>query len=435
MNDRDEEVLVLFAAQAAAAIVPARAFSDERRARADLEALVETSPVGVAVFDAATGRPTSLNREVRRIVESLRSPGRTAEDLLGVLTCRFADGRELSLAELPLAGVLGSAETVRGEEIELTVPDGRSVTVLVNATPIHAEDGTVVSVVVAMQDLAPLRELERQRTAFLGMVSHELRAPLSSVKGSAATLLEASPAMQRPEMRAYFRLIAEQADRMRRLIDDLLDAGRIEASALSVSPEPTEVAELVERARTTFASSGGRHRVVPDLAPALRGFRSRARRHRPASLSCLPQTSIRRLSWGSRLRSNRPAEGRPARERARTNRAAGVRERRRKFTLHALKLANYSHLFHRQMYKLASSLVRMRRRRQSGFATLQRHRPSSTGRVERHVHEERRSRTSRHRCRRGMLEHEGGRRTAGPAEPCRRQGPWRAHLATARGRQ
>ena len=268
-TDRDEEVLVLFAAQAAAAIAHARAYRDERRARAGLEALVDTSPVAVVVFDAATGHLSSLNREARRIVESLRMPGRTAEDLLGSLTCRFADGRKLSLAQLPLAGVLGSAETVRAEEIELAVPDGRSVTVLLNATPIHAEDGTVISVVVAMQDLAPLQELERQRAAFIGMVSHELRAPLSSVKGSAATLLEASPAMQRPEMRQYFRIIAEQTDRMRRLIDDLLDAGRIEAGVLSVSPEPSEVPELVERARTTFASGGGRHRVVPDLAPEL----------------------------------------------------------------------------------------------------------------------------------------------------------------------
>ena len=51
----DEELLVLFAAQAAVAIANARALRDERRARADLEVLVDTSPVGVVVFDAATG--------------------------------------------------------------------------------------------------------------------------------------------------------------------------------------------------------------------------------------------------------------------------------------------------------------------------------------------------------------------------------------------
>ena len=68
-------------------------------------------------------------------------PGRTAEDLLGILTCRFADGREIALDKFPLAQALSSAVTVRAEEIVLSVPDGRSVTILVNATPIHAEDG------------------------------------------------------------------------------------------------------------------------------------------------------------------------------------------------------------------------------------------------------------------------------------------------------
>ena len=52
---------------------------------------------------------------------------------------------------------------------------------LVNATPIHGEDGEVASVVVAMQDLAPLEELDWLRTEFLNMVSHELRTPLAAV--------------------------------------------------------------------------------------------------------------------------------------------------------------------------------------------------------------------------------------------------------------
>ena len=65
----DEEILVLFASQAALAIANARTHRDVERARADLAALVETSPVGVAVFDARSGHPVSFNREARRIVE------------------------------------------------------------------------------------------------------------------------------------------------------------------------------------------------------------------------------------------------------------------------------------------------------------------------------------------------------------------------------
>ena len=267
-TEEDEEVLMLFASQAATAIANARAHRDEQRVRGDLEALVETSPVGVVVFDARTGRAVSANREVRRIVEGLRIGDHPLEALLEVLTCRFADGREVELAEFPLVRALGDATTMRAEEVELSVPDGRSVRTLINVTPIRAEE-EVVSVVVTMQDLAPLEELERQRAEFLGLVSHELRTPLAAIRGSAGAVLGAAPALPQAEVHQYLRIIDAQAGHMQGLIGNLLDAGRIEAGTLSVAPEPSEVAALVDRARTTFASGGARHTVAIDLPTEL----------------------------------------------------------------------------------------------------------------------------------------------------------------------
>ena len=264
-TDEDEEILVLFASQAATAIANARTHRNERRARAGLEALIETSPVGVVVFDAKSGRPVSVNREARRIAEGLRTAGRPAEELVDVISFRRGDGREVSLSEFPIAQQLGTGETLRAEEVVLSVPDGRSVRTLINATPIPAEGGGIGSVVVTLQDLAPLEELERLRAEFLGLVSHELRAPLTSILGSAATLLEESADLDPAEMHEFHRIIREQAGHMRGLIGALLDAGRIEAGTLSVSPEPSEMAALVDRARNTFLSGGGRHTVLIDL--------------------------------------------------------------------------------------------------------------------------------------------------------------------------
>ncbi len=268
-TDEDEEVLALFASQAASAIANARTHRDERRARADLEALVETSPVGVVVFDAKSGLPVSFNREARRIVEGLRMPGRRSEELLEVISFSRADGREISLAEFPIAQYLGTGETVRGEEVVLSVPDGRNVRTLINATPIHAEDGTVASVVVTMQDLAPLDEIERLRTEFLGLVSHELREPLAAIRGSASTLLDDAASLDSAEMREFHRIIFQQSGHMRGLIGDLLDAGRIDTGTLSVAPEPSGLAELVEQARHTFVGAGGRHAILVDLPVGL----------------------------------------------------------------------------------------------------------------------------------------------------------------------
>ena len=262
-TDEDEELLVLFASQAAAAIVNARTHRDERRARADLEALVETSPVGVIVLDAQTGLPMTFNREAKRILGALLDPDRSLEDLREVLTARLADGREVTLDELK------DAETMRAVEVELSVPDGRSIRMLINVTPIRFGDGEIESVVVTLQDLAPLEALERLRAEFLAMVSHELRVPLTSIKGSTGALLSGARTLDAAEARQFVRIIDGQADQMGVLIGDLLDAGRIDTGTLSVTPEPVEVAALVDRARTAFLSGGGRRTLRIELAPEL----------------------------------------------------------------------------------------------------------------------------------------------------------------------
>ena len=265
----DEETLVMFASQAAMVIANARRYREERRSRASLETLVDTSPVSVVVFDARTGAPVSLNREMMRIVDRLRDADQTPEQLLETVTCQRGDGREISFREWRLSESLGEGETVRAEEIVLSVPDGRSVTALLNASPIRSEDGEVDSFVVTLQDMTFLEDLERLRAEFLGMVSHELRTPLTSIRGSATTMQDAAEDLDAAELRQFLRIIVDQADNMRELIDDLLDVARMETGALPVSPEPAEVVQLVDRARNTFLSGGGRNRLDISLEPEL----------------------------------------------------------------------------------------------------------------------------------------------------------------------
>ena len=265
----DEETLVMFAAQAALVIANARTHREERQARADLETLVNTSPVGVVVFDAKTGGLASVNREARRIVDGLREGDQPLEDLLDVVTCVRSDGREFSLKDFTLAELLSAGETVRAEEITLRVPDGRSVSVLLNATPIHSEEGVLASFVVTLQDLTPLEEQERLRAEFLAMVSHELRTPLAAVKGSVDTLLEAAGELDPAETAQFHRIIRDQSDQMRFLIGDLLDVARIETGALPVDPEPTEVRALVDEAVSRFVSGVGKNPLEVELSEGL----------------------------------------------------------------------------------------------------------------------------------------------------------------------
>ncbi len=268
-SQADEETLVMFAAQAALVIANAGTHREERRARADLETLVNTSPVGVVVFDAQTGGMASVNREALRIVDGLREDGQEPEGLLEVVTCVRSDGREVSLRELPLAEVLQAGETVRAEEITLRVPDGRSVSVLLNATPIYSEDGVLTSFVVTLQDMTPLAEQERLRAEFLAMVSHELRTPLAAVKGSVTTLLEAAGELDPAETAQFHRIIRDQSDQMRFLIGDLLDVARIETGTLPVAPEPSDIRALLEEAASRFQSGDAKNPLQVELADDL----------------------------------------------------------------------------------------------------------------------------------------------------------------------
>ena len=263
----DEETLEMFAAQVGAAITNARRYGDEQRAKADQTALVNTSPVGVLVVDAKTRQLVQFNDEARRLAGGLRGHDRDFDHVLSLFTFRRIDGREIPATEMPVERALRTGETVRAEEMTIQRQDGQTVTTLVNATPILSEDGDIVSVVSTVQDMTPLEEIERLRAEFLGMVSHELRTPLTSIKGSAATARSATYPLDPAETRQFFRIIEEQADYMRDLINNLLDLARIEAGTLSVAPEPTEIADVIEQARNAFLSGGYRNSVEVFVAP------------------------------------------------------------------------------------------------------------------------------------------------------------------------
>ena len=265
----DEETLVMFASQAALVAANARRHRDSLRAKADLETLVDTSPVGVVVIDVATKELVSVNRETARIVESLREGDQSLEDLLEMVTCVRADGEVLTLGELSPTELFGASGRIRAEEISLRVADGPSVSALLNVTPIRSDDGAAVSLVVTLQDMTPLEEQERMRAEFLAMVSHELRTPLAAVMGSVTTLMDSPDGLDPAETAQFLRIIRDQSDQMRHLIGDLLDVTRINTGTLPVAPEHADVRQLVDEARSRFLAGGAPNPVNVELAADL----------------------------------------------------------------------------------------------------------------------------------------------------------------------
>ena len=123
------------------------------------------------------------------------APDQFPEDLQTVMTVRSGGGRELSLEEFPIGDALRVGESVRQEEIVLRLPDGRSITSLMNVMSVRLEEGVVESVVVTLKYMTLLEELERLPAWFPGMVSHDLPGPLTSIRGSTATLFGAEDSL------------------------------------------------------------------------------------------------------------------------------------------------------------------------------------------------------------------------------------------------
>ena len=268
-TDEDEEIFHLFAVHAGLVLWNACRHREERRARNDLEALLDISPAGVLVFEARTGALLSINEEIRRILGKLSVPSRDLSQLLDMMTLRTPDGRPIPLEELPTTRALRTGEMVLAEEIVIEMPDGSEVNTLVNARPVFGEDGQIETVVATIQDTAHLEELRRHRVEYFNSISHNLRTPLTSIQGSVASMLASPQPPDATQARQFLRIIDEQANQMGKLINDFVDMTQIEAGTLSVALAPTEAPALLWEAKEAFLRETKTVAITLEVAPDL----------------------------------------------------------------------------------------------------------------------------------------------------------------------
>ncbi len=112
-------------------------------------------------------------------------------------------------------------------------------------------------------------ELRKHRNEFIAMVGHEFKNPLSVIKGVAATAVGSQRPFDLSESHEAFEMINEQADRLRDLVDNLLDITRVDAGTLSFNREPLDLSLLIDEATRHFAFIGGGHPVRTILSPGL----------------------------------------------------------------------------------------------------------------------------------------------------------------------
>ncbi|HSP92172.1 MAG TPA: ATP-binding protein, partial [Vicinamibacterales bacterium] len=221
--------------------------------RARMEAILAGMLEGVIVVNAR-GRVILANDAARRMVHP---EGLTAgQHYIEVL--RQPD----------IGGMMGRALAgLTPEGLEASPPHDPNRTILARAAPITTEGAP--GAVLVLHDITDLRRADRMRRDFVANVSHELRTPLTAIQGYVEALQEDVP--PEPEEAARFlEIIARQANRMERLVRDLLRLARLEGGQEPVEPSTTEVETLFADVATELdgALEAKSQRVVTDIGPA-----------------------------------------------------------------------------------------------------------------------------------------------------------------------
>ena len=223
----------------------ARASATEQAFRHLIEAVVDEMPIGVVVADANSNRALIANGEMGRIV------GRdlTSSEIVGAIAGQafHIDGRSYADGEWPLARSLAAGETVRDEELEIERGDGTRATISVSAMPIRAEDGAILAAVATISDITRRREAETLRDAFIGVLSHELRTPITSIYGGSKVLLRDSGEITPEVQRGVLEDLAGEAERLNRMVENLLVLARVERGVTFSGQEPILLQRLLPR--------------------------------------------------------------------------------------------------------------------------------------------------------------------------------------------
>jgi len=260
-NERRRQWLDSFSYFAAAAIENARLYRAVADKSRELEAILAGIGDGVLVVDAHL-----------RLV--LMNP--VAVTIFGL---------EAPPVGLPLRGFMAQADLLTLLEAVVAAPDrphvreiavggpGRGAVYQALAAPLVV-DGTLIGIATVLRDITTQKELERMKSNFLSVVSHELKTPLHSIKGFVDIILMGKTGPVSAIQRDFLETVRQQTDHLQRMIDDLLEFSRLESGRVTLRLQPVDlpvVVEAVVEKLTPLAASAGVTLVnlVPEDLPTL----------------------------------------------------------------------------------------------------------------------------------------------------------------------
>jgi PAS domain S-box-containing protein len=231
-TEPDIRFISTLASQAALAVANIRLFLTVEASRRQLEAILNSTPDPVLVTDAS-------NRLI------LANPA--AGHVFGV-TIRRGERPDLerTIQVRALNELLSSSSSGERRSAEIRMPDGK--TYLATASAMLAEGRTVGRVCI-LRDVTQLKEIDTLKSDFVSTVSHDLRSPLTLMRGY-ATMLELGGELN-DQQKGYVKMIVQGVDNMAKLVNNLLDLGRIDFG-VGLQVESIPVLDILERVTSSL---------------------------------------------------------------------------------------------------------------------------------------------------------------------------------------
>ena len=226
-----------------------------------LQAVIQTMPEAVMVARPPRGVIVTCNAAAQRMfglpADGAQVIPRRADQL--PITSDPPD----AVPVMPIMQAMEQGITVTGVELLVRTPSGETIPVVASAAPLRTEDGEIDAVVGVFQDVGPLKEAERLRDEFISVVSHELRSPLTPIRGFAQVMArDLEREGNHDQHVAWLKTLQRHTDRLTRLVDDLLDVSRLRAGRLTVHRAPGDLVELCRAIVEAKQATHDTHEVV-----------------------------------------------------------------------------------------------------------------------------------------------------------------------------
>jgi PAS domain S-box-containing protein len=234
------------------------------REKHESEAVIQASASGIMVVDGM-GRVVDLNPALEQLTgwTSRAARGQPCCDVMGCQRIGEIDLCPPSTCPLQ-TGVQGRDRAFLRYQIRTI--ENHLIPVEVSYGLIRDDQGDLTRMVMVFRDISGQEERNRQRAEIVANVSHELRTPLALIKGYASTLLSPGMALDEASTRRFLNNVSVAADRLGRMIDDLLCASRLDMKQLELRPQKFDLKWIVSQVLIWLQPHAGECHLVADLS-------------------------------------------------------------------------------------------------------------------------------------------------------------------------